>query len=97
MQKNKLAILLLIYFLSNNFIYCCNKHELIDDLYYEKREIVCDKLEEYSDSVSDIKKESIQRWIDNEKNPDETNKIKDRISLLFFNKRGNIFIFGDIY
>jgi hypothetical protein len=66
-----------------------NKEELIDNIYYDKRGIILDKIDEYNNSLSDIKKEALGRWIraEEENDVDEINMVKDRIKLLAYNKR----------
>jgi hypothetical protein len=62
-----------------------SKKKLIEDLFYNKRDIVCEKMEEYSDNLSEIKINALNRMLESDNI--EINKIKDDLEMLLYNNR----------
>jgi hypothetical protein len=65
-----------------------NKNDLIDMLYYDKKEIIDEKFDEFYNSLSKTKKDALERWFNDDKSDNKSiDKIKDKIKLLLYNKR----------
>lgn len=66
-----------------------NKDELVDNIYYDKKDMIDDKFEAFYDSLSKPKQEALERWFEDDNNDDtkQIDKIKDKIKLLLYNKR----------
>jgi hypothetical protein len=62
-----------------------SKKKLIENLFYDKRDIVCEKMEEYSDDLSEPKINALNRMLYSKK--EETDKIKVDIEMLLYNNR----------
>jgi hypothetical protein len=62
-----------------------SKKKLIEDLFYDKRDIVCEKMEEYSDNLSGIKINALNRMLESDNT--EITKIKDDLEMLLYNNR----------
>ncbi len=71
-----------------------NKDDIVNEIYDTNRDYIMDNIEGINDFLNDGEKRSLNRWIDSEKNKDNSDKDKkaiacthDNLKLLLHNKR----------
>jgi hypothetical protein len=72
----------------NNNWQLVNKHELVDEIYNNKKQYIKDIMEKFYNTMTDLEKNALNRWLlADEHNDKRISKIKDRMKLLLYNKR----------
>jgi hypothetical protein len=66
------------------------KEDLINKIYDDKKNYIEENLEDFLDSLSESRKNALNRWLEAEDDDEKISKIKNEIKLLLYNKRNLI-------
>ncbi len=63
------------------------KEELIDKIYEDKKSYIEENLDDFVNSLTDSRKNALDRWLNTDEEDDKIKEIKGKIRLLLYNKR----------